>query len=65
VVWIAAGTLQLAAIVNDNRRFSAGDALRFAIDAQRVSLFDRGSEARLEEKPQIHQQIDQTLTRRA
>ncbi len=65
VVWIAAGTLQLAAIVNDNRRFAGGETLRFTIDAQRVSLFDRGSEARLAEKPQLHQQIDQSLTRRA
>ena len=47
VVWIAAGALQLAAIVNDNRVLTVGQPLRFGIDAQRVSLFDRATELRL------------------
>ena len=48
VVLIRCGESQLAAIVNDNRALTPGLALRFDIDAERVSLFDKGSEARLE-----------------
>jgi multiple sugar transport system ATP-binding protein len=47
IVWIAAGSQKLSAIVNDNRAFRLGDAVRFGIDAARVSLFDRASEQRL------------------
>jgi multiple sugar transport system ATP-binding protein len=47
VVWIACGERKLSAIVNDNREFRLGDALRFAIDLARVSLFDKASEERL------------------
>ena len=47
VVWIAVGTCKLAAIVNDNRIFTLGEAVRFEIDAARASLFDQASEQRL------------------
>jgi multiple sugar transport system ATP-binding protein len=47
IVWIAVGECTLSAIVNDNREFRIGDQLRFAIDAARVSLFDKASEQRL------------------
>ena len=47
VVWIDAGGHQLSSIVHDNRGFAAGQELRFAVDASRVSLFDPGSEQRL------------------
>jgi len=47
IVWIAVGQRKLSAIVNDNREFRLGEALRFAIDAGRVSLFDKASEQRL------------------
>jgi multiple sugar transport system ATP-binding protein len=48
VVLIRCGESQLAAIVNDNRALTPGQTLRFDIDAERVSLFDKASEARLE-----------------
>ncbi len=47
VVWIAVGERKLSAIVNDNRSFTLGDAVRFGVDAARVSLFDKASEQRL------------------
>ncbi|MFP5392239.1 MAG: ABC transporter ATP-binding protein [Gammaproteobacteria bacterium] len=47
VLWLALGSLRLAAIVNDNRVFQAGQSVRFDIDAQRVTLFDKGTEMRL------------------
>jgi multiple sugar transport system ATP-binding protein len=47
IVWIASGERKLSAIVNDNREFRLGDPVRFAIDAARVSLFDKASEQRL------------------
>jgi multiple sugar transport system ATP-binding protein len=47
IVWIAVGERKLSAIVNDNRVFQLGDAVRFAIDASRVSLFDKASGQRL------------------
>jgi multiple sugar transport system ATP-binding protein len=47
IVWIAVGERKLSAIVNDNRQFQFGDPVRFAIDAARVSLFDKASEQRL------------------
>ncbi len=47
VVWIAIGERKLSAIVNDNRPFALGEAVRFSIAAGRVSLFDKASEQRL------------------
>jgi multiple sugar transport system ATP-binding protein len=47
IVWIACGAHKLSAIVNDNRAFALGDALRFGVDQARVSLFDKASEERL------------------
>ena len=47
IVWIAVGERKLSAIVNDTRAFALGDAVRFAVDAGRVSLFDKASEQRL------------------
>jgi multiple sugar transport system ATP-binding protein len=47
VVWIDAGGQQLSALVHDTRAFAAGQAVRFAVDASRVSLFDPDSEQRL------------------
>jgi multiple sugar transport system ATP-binding protein len=50
VVWIRCGAATLAALVHDPRAAAAlapGQALRFAIDAARVSLFDPASGARL------------------
>jgi multiple sugar transport system ATP-binding protein len=47
IVWIATAGGQLSAIVNDTRVFALGQALRFAVDATRVSLFDKASEQRL------------------
>jgi multiple sugar transport system ATP-binding protein len=47
IVWIAVGERKLSAIVNDNRVFGLGEAVRFGIDAPRVSLFDKASEQRL------------------
>ena len=47
IVWIAAGARKLSAIVNDTRAFAIGDAVRFAVDAARASLFDKASEQRL------------------
>jgi multiple sugar transport system ATP-binding protein len=47
IVWIAVGERKLSAIVNDTRVFNLGDAVRFAVDASRASLFDKASEQRL------------------
>ena len=47
IVWIAVGERKLSAIVNDTRAFALGDPVRFAVDAGRVSLFDKASEQRL------------------
>jgi multiple sugar transport system ATP-binding protein len=47
IVWIAVGERKLSAIVNDTRIFTLGDTVRFAVDAGRVSLFDKASEQRL------------------
>ena len=43
IVWIACGEHLLSSIVQDTRSFAPGAALAFAIDAQRVSLFDPDS----------------------
>ncbi|MBC7684809.1 MAG: ABC transporter ATP-binding protein [Bdellovibrionales bacterium] len=47
IVWIAVGERKLSAIVNDNRAFTLGQPVRFALDTARVSLFDKDSEQRL------------------
>ncbi|MDQ1833089.1 ABC transporter ATP-binding protein [Massilia scottii] len=47
IVWIASAGQQLSAIVNDTRVFALGEAVRFAVDAARVSLFDKATEQRL------------------
>ena len=47
IVWIAVGERKLSAIVNDTRTFALGDIVHFAIDAARLSLFDKASEQRL------------------
>jgi multiple sugar transport system ATP-binding protein len=47
VVWIDAGGHLLSAMVNDNRAFALGEAIRFAVDAGRASLFDPQTEQRL------------------
>lgn len=47
IVWIASAGQQLSAIVNDTRAFAFGQSVRFAVDAARVSLFDKASEQRL------------------
>ncbi len=47
IVWIATAGQQLSAIVNDTRVFALGQTVRFAVDAARVSLFDKASEQRL------------------
>ena len=47
VVWIAVGARKLSAILNDNRGLTLGDSVRFAIAADRVSLFDKATEQRL------------------
>jgi multiple sugar transport system ATP-binding protein len=47
IVWIAVGERKLSAIVNDTRVFNLNDTVRFAVDAGRISLFDKASELRL------------------
>jgi multiple sugar transport system ATP-binding protein len=47
VVWLRCGKALLASLVHDARRFAPGEAVRFAIDATRVSLFDPRSGNRL------------------
>jgi len=47
IVWIAVGERKLSAIVNDTRVFNLDDTVRFAVDASRISLFDKSSELRL------------------
>ena len=47
VVWLSHGPLSLAVVVHDNLDLRAGASVRFAIDRQRVSVFDQRSEQRL------------------
>ncbi|GAB3369955.1 ABC transporter ATP-binding protein [Massilia agri] len=47
VVWLDCGGHALSAIVHDARRLAPGQAVRFAIDAARVSLFEPRSGRRL------------------
>ncbi|QOY94728.1 ABC transporter ATP-binding protein [Massilia sp. UMI-21] len=47
VVWLDCGGQQLSSIVHDPRPLASGQAVRFAIDASRVSLFDPASGRRL------------------
>ncbi|MDK6076995.1 ABC transporter ATP-binding protein [Massilia varians] len=47
VVWLDCGGHQLSSIVHDPRPLASGQAVRFAIDAARVSLFDPASGKRL------------------
>ena len=47
VVWIDCGGQALSLIEHDARPLASGQALRFTIDAGRVSLFDQGSGQRL------------------
>ena len=47
VVWLDCGGQALSAIEHDNRALASGQAVRFAIDASRVSLFAPGSGQRL------------------
>ncbi|MGZ8295234.1 MAG: ABC transporter ATP-binding protein [Telluria sp.] len=47
VVWIDAGGHLLSALVHDDRPFAAGQAVEFAIDASRISLFDPKTEQRI------------------
>ena len=47
VVWIGLGPLSLATVVHEVMDLHAGAAVRFAIDRQRVSVFDQRSEQRL------------------
>jgi multiple sugar transport system ATP-binding protein len=47
IVWIDAGGQLLSAMVHDNRAFALGEAVRFAVDAARSSLFDPETEQRL------------------
>ena len=47
VVWIRCGAHLLASLVHDDASYAPGQALRFAVDANRVSLFDPASGNRL------------------
>jgi multiple sugar transport system ATP-binding protein len=47
VVWLDCGGHQLSSIVHDPRPLATGQALRFDIDASRVSLFHPASGERL------------------
>ena len=47
VLWLDCGGIALSALVHGPERYTAGQALRCAIDAARVSLFDPASGARL------------------
>jgi multiple sugar transport system ATP-binding protein len=47
VVWVRCGAHLLASLVHDDALYAPGQAVRFAIDAQRVSLFDPQSGNRL------------------
>jgi multiple sugar transport system ATP-binding protein len=47
IVWIACGKHLLSALVHDSRSFAVGEAVPFAIDTGRVSLFDQRSGMRL------------------
>jgi multiple sugar transport system ATP-binding protein len=47
VVWLDCGGQALSAIEHDNRALASGQAVRFMIDASRVSLFAPGSGQRL------------------
>ena len=48
VVWLDCAGQALSAIVHDARPLAAGQSVRFAIDAQRVSLFDGATGDRLQ-----------------
>ena len=48
VVWLDCAGQALSAIVHDARSLAAGQSVRFAIDAQRVSLFDGATGNRLQ-----------------
>ncbi len=48
VVWLDCAGQALSAIVHDARPLAAGQSVRFAIDAQRVSLFDGSTGNRLQ-----------------
>jgi multiple sugar transport system ATP-binding protein len=47
VVWLRCGAHLLASLVHDDGAYAPGQAVRFGIDAQRVSLFDPQSGNRL------------------
>jgi multiple sugar transport system ATP-binding protein len=47
VVWLRCGPHLLASLVHDDRVYAPGQALQFAVDANRVSLFDPLSGNRL------------------
>ena len=47
VVWLDCGGQALSAIVHDPRPLASGQAVRFAVDAARVSLFDPRTGSRL------------------
>jgi multiple sugar transport system ATP-binding protein len=47
IVWIACGAHLLSALVHDARGFAIGEPVSFAIDTNRVSLFDQSSGMRL------------------
>jgi len=47
VLWLEAGSQQLAALDHASRTLAVGQTLRFDVDAARLSLFDQGSEQRL------------------
>ncbi|HEU4852886.1 MAG TPA: ABC transporter ATP-binding protein [Telluria sp.] len=47
IVWIDAGGHLVSALVHDDRAFAAGQAVAFAVDAGRASLFDAESGQRL------------------
>ncbi|MGB9110802.1 MAG: TOBE domain-containing protein, partial [Telluria sp.] len=47
VVWLRCGGHLLASLVHDDSPYAPGQAVRFGIDAGRVSLFDPASGNRL------------------
>ncbi|RYE94667.1 MAG: ABC transporter ATP-binding protein, partial [Oxalobacteraceae bacterium] len=48
VVWLDCAGQALSSIVHDVRPLAAGQSVRFAIDADRVSLFEQSSGNRLQ-----------------
>jgi multiple sugar transport system ATP-binding protein len=48
IVWLDCGGHVLSSVSHENTAFAAGQVVRFAIDAERVSLFDAGDGARLD-----------------